>query len=122
MQIFSEFNIEIPVGASGQVRTLCPRCSGERKKSGEKCLAVDVSKGVWLCHHCGYSGGLGSSDDNTIRRMVKPLAIPKYKPETDLPDSVIQYFQKRGISERVLKSNKIGYGQSWKDKKGIQFP
>lgn len=122
MQTFSDFNIEIPAGASGQVRTLCPKCSGERKKSGEKCLAVDVSKGVWLCHHCGYSGGLGSRDDFIPHRKVNPKVIPKYKTKTDLPDNVMQYFQKRGISERVLRENKICYGQSWGDKKGIQFP
>ena len=50
------------------------------------------------------------------------MKIPKYKPETKLLENVINYFQKRGISESVLKSEKIGYGQSWKDKKGIQFP
>ena len=122
LKTFSDFNIEIPSGASGQVRTICPECSGERKKSGEKCLSVDVSKGAWLCHHCDYRGGLGSKDDFIPRHTVKPAVIPKYNAETDLPGNVIQYFQKRGISERVLKSNKIGYGQSWKDKKGIQFP
>ncbi len=48
--------------------------------------------------------------------------IPKYKAKTDLPENVISYFQKRGISEAVLKAESIGYGQSWKDKQGIQFP
>ena len=104
MQTFSDFNIEIPAGASGQVRTLCPKCSGERKKSGEKCLSVDVSKGAWLCHHCGYSGGLGSRDDYTTQRKVKPGVIPKYKAKTDLPENVVQYFQKRGISDRHVRT------------------
>ena len=122
MKTFSEFDIEIPTGASGQVRTLCPSCSGQRKKSLQKCLAVNVTDGTWFCHHCGYAGGLGSSKDLIPRREAKPVKIPKYKPETKLLENVINYFQKRGISESVLKSEKIGYGQSWKDKKGIQFP
>jgi len=122
MQTFSEFNIEIPAGASGQMRTLCPSCSGQRKKSSEKCLSVNVTDGTWLCHHCGHSGGLGSKKDFIPKREFKPMVVPKYKAKTDLPEKVIDYFQKRGISEPVLKAEKIGYGQSWKDKNGIQFP
>jgi twinkle protein len=122
MQTFSEFNIDIPSGTSGQVRTLCPSCSGERKKSREKCLSVNVTDGTWLCHHCGYAGGLGSNNDFIPKREVKPIVIPKYKAKTDLPENVISYFQNRGISEDVLKAERIGYGQSWKDKQGIQFP
>jgi twinkle protein len=122
MQTFSEFNIDIPSGAFGQVRTLCPSCSAERKKSREKCLSVNVTDGTWLCHHCGYAGGLGSNNDFIPKREVKPIVIPKYKAKTDLPENVISYFKKRGISEHVLKAESIGYGQSWKDKQGIQFP
>jgi twinkle protein len=122
MQTFSDFNIEIPAGASGQIRTLCPKCSGERKKSREKCLSVNVTDGTWHCHHCGHSGGLGSKDDFIPRPTAKPVVVPKYKAKTDLPENVISYFQKRGISEAVLKAEKIGCGQSWKDKQGIQFP
>ena len=122
MKTFADFNIEIRSGGSGQVRTLCPRCSGERKKSGEKCLSVDVSKGVWLCHHCGFTGGLGSAKDQIPDRESKTVTIPKYKLKTPLPEKVIKYFQNRGISESVLKAEKVGYGPSWKDKNGIQFP
>jgi twinkle protein len=122
METFSDFDIEIPAGARGQVRVLCPRCSAERRKSREKCLSVDVSKGVWFCHHCGYAGGLGSEKPFSSERISKTVTIPKYTAKTDLPGNVIQYFQNRGISERVLKAEKVGYGSSWKDKNGIQFP
>ena len=61
MKTFSEFNIEIPSGASGNIKTTCPKCSSNRKKSNEKCLSVQVDEGVWNCHHCGFSGGLNES-------------------------------------------------------------
>jgi twinkle protein len=119
MKTFSDFNIDIPPGASGQIRTLCPECSGERKKQNNKCLSVDISKGVFFCHHCGHSGGLnGDKDNETLQKFIKP----KYSPKTKLPDKVVEWFKGRGISEKVLALNKIGYGQSWQDKNGIQFP
>ena len=122
MEKFSDFNIEIPAGASGQVRVLCPRCSVDRKKNREKCLSVDASKGVWLCHHCGYTGALGSEGRYISEHKSKTVTIPKYTATANLPENVIKYFEKRGISERVLKAEKVGYGSSWKDKNGIQFP
>ena len=50
--------IEIPRGARGEVRSVCARCSLGRKKSGQRCLAINATLGVWLCHHCGFSGRL----------------------------------------------------------------
>ena len=53
-----DVGITIPDGATGEVRTLCPQCSASRHKSRVPCLAVSIDKGTWLCHHCGWKGGL----------------------------------------------------------------
>ena len=58
MKSFSDYRIDIPAGACGQVRVLCPECSESRPKKRDKCLAVDIQRGVWYCHHCQWSGGL----------------------------------------------------------------
>ena len=56
---FSDLNIVIPSGATGQIKMLCPRqCSAQRKKSREPCLRVHVEDGVWHCFNCGWSGSL----------------------------------------------------------------
>src|ERR1051326_7398949 len=60
MRTWADFNIVIPYGMGGEVRTLCPRCSGSRRKSSIACLAVNTDKETWLCHHCGWKGGLCS--------------------------------------------------------------
>jgi twinkle protein len=121
MTSFRELGIEIATGATGEIRTICPQCSGRRKKSRDKCLAVNISEGVYFCHHCGWSGGL---KDKMSLINDKPIAYqrPKYQPVSKLPNAVIEYFQKRGIPESILMANKIGYGPSWKDKGDIQFP
>jgi twinkle protein len=118
MQTFQDFNITIPPGVTGHIRTTCPECSAQRKKTNEKCLSVSIEDGCWFCHHCGHKGGLNGKDSEVIEKI---FTKPEYK-RSDLPDNVIEYFNKRGIPEDILTRNKIGYGQSFKDKKAIQFP
>jgi twinkle protein len=106
---FSDFGISI--NATGEeVRTLCPMCSATRKKSKEKCLAVNTIEGLWLCHHCGWAGTLKE-------KTYKIFPDPK----TELPKKVIEYFAGRGIPEGILEREHIGYeikaGKGW-----IKFP
>lgn len=105
-----------------EIRTLCPKCSSTRKKSREKCLAVNTEKGVWLCMHCGYAGGL--SDKPEIKPQHKR---PEYKPLPELPNKALDWFKSRGIGKDTLYSNKIGYGSIFmpsvgKEVNAIQFP
>ena len=58
MRTWADVGIVLPHGATGEVRTPCPRCSASRHKSRVPCLAVSTEKGIWLCHHCGWKGGL----------------------------------------------------------------
>lgn len=115
LKTWQDFNIDIPSGATGNVRITCPECSPKRKKSKEKCLSVDVSEKVWLCHHCGFKGSLNNKPDSEI---IKHFKLPKQEIKTTLPKNVIVWFHKRGISESTLIKCKIGYG----DNKDIQFP
>ncbi len=117
---FSDYGIDIPAGASGEVRTLCPECSKDRRKSSDKCLAVDVGNGVWFCHHCGHKGHLETEREEGPRG--KTFRKPKFKTPDGLPANVIDWFQKRGIPENILTANHIGYGPSFGEKNGIQFP
>ena len=111
---FAEIGIQIPPGTTGEIRTTCPQCSGNRRKSGEKCLAVNVADGVYLCHHCGWSGAL-----KTDTPKYKPV---NYKKPVSLPKSVLEWFASRAISEKTVTENSIGYGPSFPDKNAIQFP
>lgn len=62
---FYDVGIDIPLDSVGEeIRTTCPQCSHDRKKSRDRCLTVNRNKQVWFCHHCGWSGGL--IDENKI--------------------------------------------------------
>lgn len=118
MKTYSDYKINLEGKTGTQVRVLCPECSGTRKKSKLKELAVNTTLQTWFCHHCGWKGGLNGNG--------KVYKLPEYK-KTKLPDKVISYFKDRGISEITLESNKISYGPIWmpaenKEVNSIQFP
>jgi twinkle protein len=125
-ETFYDYKIDIPYGSTGNVRVLCPMCSASRKKHHDKCLSVDVEDGVWNCFHCDWKGRLKTN--NMEYKPAKTYARPKsYTPPSTLSEKVIKYFQVRGISEKTLTENKIGYGKEWmpnveKEVGCIQFP
>lgn len=93
-------------GREGELDTTCPQCSPTRKNKSARCLSVNTDKRTWLCHHCGWSGGLGDGE----RRLDVAWNKPKYrKPETVLPprSGLAEWFASRGIPESVLDRNCI---------------
>ena len=51
-ETYTTYNIEIPFGkTTGQVYTICPKCSHDRKKKNVKCLGVKLDKKI--CPDCG---------------------------------------------------------------------
>ena len=76
MNAFRDFGI-FDIDRNG--RATCPRCSQDRKKSRERCLAVNVDEGVWFCHHCEWRGSLKNKATNIvdfeIRRREKSARL-----------------------------------------------
>ncbi len=102
---------------SGEVKTLCPQCSHTRKKNTDLCLNVNLDSGLFNCFHCGWKGCL-----KTAKEPQKPFinrSIPKiqgeYKATTlnDLSEGTIAFFNKRGISERVIRLEGIKTANKW---------
>jgi twinkle protein len=101
---YSDFDIEIPQGrTTGQVYTKCPKCSHDRKKKHVKCLGVNLDLAIWHCNHCDWKGTIN----------IKKYERPKWENKTDLPESIVEWFLKRNISQVVLNEMKITYGQIW---------
>ena len=125
LKTFADFAIDTH-GADGETDTTCPQCSSARKNKRARCLSVNVPKGTWLCHHCGWSGGLGTD----ARRLDVAWNRPKYrKPETVLPprDGLGEWFEARGISQQVIDRNGITAVQVYMPQvedtvKAIAFP
>lgn len=125
---FEDFNIYLKAGATGETYTQCPQCSKERKKKRAECLGVNVEKGKWVCHHCGWAGGLKGKTEYHGAHWLKPeYRKPTKTPKSDLPAPVIKWFADRGISEKVLVRNKIGYDRIYmpqleEESSAIAFP
>lgn len=115
MKTFADYRIEIPYNAGVESYTTCPECSNQRKKKSAKCLSVNTDKGVWVCHHCGWKGGLQNGPD---RIRTTHWARPKYiRPDPDrargieITRSTIEWFLSRGITEDVVARNRIVRGE-----------
>lgn len=113
MKTFLDFGIQVTAGAGGEVSTTCPQCSQSRRKKNAKCLRANVDEGVWLCHHCGWSGSL---KEGGKRSMVDHWQKPKYRkpepvPQVALDTKILDWFVKRGISPATLQAYGITSGR-----------
>lgn len=103
---WADVGIVVPAGAGAETDTTCPQCSPSRKNKRARCLSVNTEKGTWLCHHCGWSGGLAVGE----KRLDVGWNKPKFRrPEFKLPTEVgaVEWFASRGITEAVLKRNGV---------------
>src|SRR5258706_15344597 len=104
MKTFADFGIDISeTRGAGEVKTTCCQCSHLRKKSAFKCLNVNVDTGLWLCHHCGWSGSL-SHGAETQREAPRPQQRQwrkaEYHEDADAKRAA-QGFARGGIPEAV---------------------
>lgn len=106
MKTLGDFGIVVPAGALAEFDTTCPQCSAQRKNRKARCLSVNQDKGTWCCHHCGWSGGIGTGE----KRFEAPWRKPAFrKPEPVLApvDPVIAYLEARGITRAVCERNGV---------------
>ena len=93
-------DIGIDIGnKTGNYHIICPKCSKSRKKKSEKCLSINVEKGLYNCFHCGWSGNVNL---RAKKEYVKPIVV-----KVDLGTKTINWFKRRGISETTLSNWKI---------------
>ncbi|MDQ2787977.1 MAG: toprim domain-containing protein [Chloroflexota bacterium] len=106
---FSDHGIEIPSNARGNIKTQCPNCSQARSRAHvrERCLSVDVESGIWLCHHCQWSGKLKTDHPTPIRpnvRVPEPPVKPIPPEFTTIGERGLAWFLKRGIDAQTVQS------------------
>lgn len=85
----------------------CPICPQVGKKNNNDTpLSVSLSKKLFKCHKCGWSGGYGEDNDRPLYQE-KVYKIPDIKNHTELSDPHLQHFSKRMITQNVLIRNKV---------------
>lgn len=106
MKTYNDYGIELAGRTGIEVTTTCPQCSGMRKKKNVRCLSVNTDKQIWYCHHCSWAGTLKGGIDRQPEKK-KRIIKPEYTQNNVLPDSLVTWFNQRGINQEVLKRYKI---------------
>ena len=122
--LLTDKGISLRAYTQGNHKTTCPECSAKRKKKNDPCLSVTIKpdgEAVWKCHNCEWAGGVSERGRDRGSREYIPRAQPKpepkkpnFKPRSDgLRAGTIRWFANRGISEEVLRRNKITVATVW---------
>ncbi|PWE57154.1 hypothetical protein DEM27_05800 [Metarhizobium album] len=125
----AEHGIRLRDEKPGSHKTICPSCSSSRRKKNDPCLSVTIEndgRAVWLCHHCQFSGATGGEGYRPAResRVYKKPVRPA---RCDQPDTLIAYFQKRGISREIVErfgvyKTRVWFPQTEREEDCIAFP
>lgn len=140
MKNYSDFGIQIPYGRTGgKVKTYCPQCHNQRRDKRDKSLSVDLDKGLWHCHYCGWSGTLTESTydpspegkrkwmeqqpwyrQTQIRQQKREYKKPQPRSTAPMSTKALAWFKGRGISEETLLAMKVTEGLEWMPQKNGQ--
>lgn len=107
---FRKFGIETGGRTSGRMKTFCPRCHEQRKNKRDKSLSVDLDKGVFNCHYCGWKGtAVEKSEPHSAATYTPPPAqIPVPHNDTQLKDKHLKWLTgMRGLSKEALQVLKV---------------
>lgn len=106
---YEDAEIDVPEWGGVNRKAFCPQCRHDRKPANrrDRPLSIDVERGLWHCHNCGWSGFL-KRDDRAPRQAAphRTFTRPERGPDDLHPDAV-SWFEERGISEQVVRRNKI---------------
>jgi twinkle protein len=119
MENFSDYGIEIPYRrASGNIKTTCPHCRATRQHPGDRSLSVNLDEGVWMCHHCGWSGALKGYERKrfkTRKTYVRPPQPTSYEAPQD---KALAWFKGRCISPATLETAHVTSGMEYMPQSG----
>lgn len=104
-QLLETQGIRLKGKTSGEIKTTCPKCSEQRKDKKDPCLSVNITEGIYNCHHCSWHGKVFQRQQ---KEYIKPL--PRLE---KLSPNIIQWFEKRGISNNTLLRFGITEATEW---------
>ena len=81
-QSWSDLNIPIPPGATGEARTICPQCAPNRRNP-DNSLSVNVREGLWYCHYCHWKGSLTRPGSTPSLPPARPRPAPRQRSPDD---------------------------------------
>jgi len=116
---FSELGIQ-PKGNRVEQKVKCPQCARLGKENWkDTCLSINLAKGLYNCHKCGFSGKVNDRENYvTMEQPKKVYKSPSKNYLASLKKEGRQFLNDRGITDEVIKKNKI---VSTKDNKSVAF-
>lgn len=94
-QLLESIGIPLKNKTAGEIKTICPKCSDSRKNKKDPCLSVNITEGVYNCHHCNWSG-------KVFQRQTKEYVKPQPRLEK-LGAKTLKWFEEvRKISNNTL--------------------
>ena len=110
---FRTIGIEVPLGAKGKKKVVCPKCSERKGGTKDRDLSVDLDNGLYKCHSakCDFKG--------SVRTLKRQYSRPQKRNTTTLTNTAVQYFQKsRNWTKNV---NQFRNYNRWKRKYRVQL-
>lgn len=104
----------VNIHGQAEQRVHCPKCPERMpykhaNSRFDKDLSVNIDKETWLCHRCGWTGGLSRKREYKVDFIPKEVERRyKTKAESEL-EKVYSFFAKRQISRATLEAHKIEY-------------
>lgn len=100
---YADFKIDLGGKSGVEVATTCPQCSSSRRNKLAKCLSVNTDKGVWLCHHCDWRGGLKSGEERPGKRLYTRPIWNAVAPRQE----IYRWFEQRAIPKKIVDLESI---------------
>lgn len=108
MSNYRELMYDLGINARRTGKVKCPKCSHTRKKKSDPCLSINVEEGWYKCHNpgCDFSGVVGREKEKVEKEYVRP----KFVNNTSLSEKFVNYFFKRGLTQKTIIDMKISEG------------
>lgn len=111
---YSSFNWEkvgIDITKVQNGKAFCPKCHHQRKDKRDKSLYINLQTGVYRCfyHGCDFRGCVADKPQYTKRKDFS-YPVPRLQ---NVSDGVVQFFEKRGISNNTLLRMRITEATEW---------
>jgi twinkle protein len=92
---------------SDSARVSCPECSVDRRKRGDKDLAIHSKDNGWayFCHHCGTSGFVSNNWRGKVEKLNRKVEAKPMPPiaMSTLGAEHLAFLKSRGISPETAK-------------------
>lgn len=127
---------------AGDCKVICPKCHHTHSPGNQRNtdLSVNVAKGAWKCHRCGWASGLlevayernGWKQGAKVNNHVGTKAVSTTPPTlhnaapvavSELPTGLapwaVDWFRDRGIPQEAVEAFGVTASE-WRDEAGIQ--